>query len=297
MRSAASATTLASRDIRHGLSFDIECYYQIVAKDFLGRHLAPTEEALRNTEWILDALAHAGTKGTFFTLGNMARAFPDLVRRIAAEGHELALHGDEHHYITRMTPGEFKAEIARGMKAIEDAAGVRVRGHRAPAFSIVKETLWALDVLRELGFAYDSSIFPIMGRRYGIPDSPRSPWRFENGLVEVPLTAIDVRGKAAPAAGGGYVRHFPYSFTERAMRTCEAEGRPAITYFHPHEFQRGYPKIRFMDAPLSASTRLRLIKNALSQGHGRGPGMRRKFERLLATFRFEPLGAIAAEVT
>lgn len=296
MTAAASGITADSGSIRHGLSFDIECYYQIVAKDFLGRRFAPTEEAQRNTEWILEALARAGVKGTFFTLGNMARAFPDLVRRIAAEGHELALHGDEHHYVTRMTPGEFKAEIARGMKAIEDAAGVRVKGHRAPAFSIVKETLWGLDVLRELGFAYDSSIFPIKGRRYGIPDAPRKAWRLENGLVEVPMTAIDVRCQATPAAGGGYVRHFPYAYTERAMRACEAEGRPAITYFHPHEFQKGYPKIAFIDAPLSASTRLRLIKNALSQGHGRGPGMRRKLERLLTSFRFEPLGAIAALV-
>jgi polysaccharide deacetylase family protein (PEP-CTERM system associated) len=294
-------TTLQGADsgaalLRHGLSFDIECYYQIVAKDFLGRRLAPTAEAERNTEWILEALARAGVKGTFFTLGNMARAFPDLVRRIAAEGHELALHGDEHHYITRMTPGQFKAEIARGMKAIEDASGVRVKGHRAPAFSIVKETIWALDVLRELGFAYDSSIFPIKGRRYGIPDAPRRAWRLVNGLVEVPMTAIDIRGRARPAAGGGYVRHFPYAFTHRAMARCAAEGRPAITYFHPHEFQAGIPRISFMEAPLSPTMRLRLLKNALSQGHGRGPGMRRKFERLLAEFAFEPIGAIAASV-
>lgn len=296
MNSAAPAVMSESSAIRHGLSFDIECYYQIVAKDFLGRRLAPTEEARRNTEWILETLARAGAKGTFFTLGNMARTFPDLVRRIAAEGHELALHGDEHHYLTRMTPGEFKAEITRGMKAIEDASGFRVKGHRAPAFSIVKETRWGLDVLGEMGFSYDSSIFPIKGRRYGIPDVPRRAWRLENGLVEVPMTAIDVRGKAVPAAGGGYVRHFPYAYTERAIRACEAEGRPAVTYFHPHEFQRGYPKIRFIEAPLPASTRLRLIKNALSQGHGRGPAMRRKLERLLSDFRFEPLGAIAAKV-
>lgn len=285
------------RRIRHGLSFDIECYYQIVAKDFLGRSLAPTEEALRSTEWILETLAQANVKGTFFTLGNMARRFPGLIRRIAEEGHELALHGDEHHYVTRMTPGEFRAEIARGLRAIEDASGVKVRGHRAPAFSIVKETLWALDTLGEFGFAYDSSIFPIRGRRYGIPDAPRQAWRLANGLVEVPMTAIDVRGKWVPAAGGGYVRHFPYAMTERAMRRCEGEGRPAVTYFHPHEFQKGYPRIRFMDGPLPVATRLRLMKNALSQGHGRGPGMRRKLERLLASFAFEPVGAIAARVT
>lgn len=292
-----SPTTPAGEtQICHGLSFDIECYYQIVAKDFLGRALAPSEEALRNTEWILEALAHAGVKGTFFTLGNIARTYPALVRRIAEEGHELALHGDEHHYVTRMTPGEFKAEIARGLTAIEDAAGIRVTGHRAPAFSIVKETLWGLDTLRELGFAYDSSIFPIKGRRYGIPGASRRAWRLANGLVEVPMTALDVRGRVVPAAGGGYVRHFPYGVTDRAMKQCEREGRPAVTYFHPHEFQRGYPRIAFMDAPLSLKTRLRLIKNALSQGRGRGPAMRRKLERLLASFAFEPIGAIAARV-
>ncbi|MEZ5926759.1 MAG: DUF3473 domain-containing protein [Hyphomicrobiaceae bacterium] len=280
----------------HGLSFDIECYYQIVAKDFLGRQLAPTEEAERNTEWILETLAETGVKGTFFTLGNIARRFPDLVRRIAAEGHELALHGDEHHYVTRMTPGEFKAEIARGMAAIEDAAGTGVKGHRAPAFSIVNASLWALDVLHDLGFAYDSSIFPIAGRRYGIADAPRRAWRLESGLVEVPLTAVDVRGRAVPAAGGGYVRHFPYAVTRRAIRRCDDEGRPAVTYFHPHEFQEGYPRIGFVEAPLSAGVRLRLLKNALSQGHGRGTAMRRKLRQLLAEFRFEPIGAIAARV-
>lgn len=289
-------TTAGKVPFRHGLSFDIECYYQIVAKDFLGRAFAPTEEAERNTEWILEALAHAGVKGTFFTLGNIARTYPALVRRIAEEGHELALHGDEHHYVTRMTPGEFRAEIARGLRAIEDASGVKVRGHRAPAFSIVKETLWGLDTLRDLGFAYDSSIFPIKGRRYGIPDTSRRAWRLANGLVEVPMTALDVRGRVVPAAGGGYVRHFPYGVTARAIRQCEHEGRPAVTYFHPHEFQKGYPRIAFMDAPLGLKTRLRLIKNALSQGRGRGPAMRRKLERLLASFAFEPIGAIAARV-
>lgn len=282
--------------VQHGLSFDIECYYQIVAKDFLGRALAPTEEARRNSDWILETLSGAGAKATFFTLGNMARTYPALIRRIVAEGHELALHGDEHCYLTRMSPSEFRAEIARGRKALEDASGVRVAGHRAPAFSILKETLWGLDVLGEEGLTYDSSIFPIAGRRYGIPDVPRRAWRLANGLVEVPMTALDVRGKATPAAGGGYVRHFPYAVTERAIRHCQAEGRPAIAYFHPHEFQAGYPRIRFMDAPLSLSMRLRLLKNALSQGHGRGPGMRRKLELLLATFRFEPIGAIAARV-
>jgi polysaccharide deacetylase family protein (PEP-CTERM system associated) len=282
--------------IRHGLSFDIECYYQIVAKDFLGRQLSPTDEALRNTEWILDALAASGAKATFFTLGNIARTFPALVRRITAEGHELALHGDEHHYLTRMTEGEFRAEIERGRKAVEDAGGVRVVGHRAPAFSVVRDTLWALDVLAGLGFAFDSSIFPIKGRRYGIPDAPRRPWRLANGLVEVPMTALDLRGRARPAAGGGYVRHFPYWLTEQALLRCAAEGRAAVTYFHPHEFQQGYPRIAFMDVPLSVPTRLRLMRNALSQGHGRGPRMRRKLERLLAAFPFEPLGAIAARV-
>lgn len=295
MRTAAPAER-AAEPIRHGLSFDIECYYQIVAKDFLGRRLAPTEEALRNTEWILETLAPSGTKATFFTLGNIACTFPALVRRIAAEGHELALHGDEHHYLTRMTPGEFRAEIERGRRAIEDAGGVKVVGHRAPAFSIVRETLWGLDVLADLGFAFDSSIFPIKGRRYGIDDAPRRAWRLANGLVEVPMTAVDVGGRALPVAGGGYVRHFPYVVTEWALARCEGEGRPAITYFHPHEFQRGYPKIAFMDVPLPAGVWLRLLKNALSQGHGRGLAMRRKFKRLLARFAFEPLGAIAQRV-
>ncbi|MEZ5775852.1 MAG: polysaccharide deacetylase family protein, partial [Hyphomicrobiaceae bacterium] len=126
--------------VRHGLSFDIECYYQIVAKDYLRERLAPTSEVVRNTSFILDCLGEAGVKATFFTLGNVARAFPQLIRRIVEEGHELAVHGDEHLYLTDLDPAAFREELARAIGALEDAGGVRITGHRAPAFSLVERT-------------------------------------------------------------------------------------------------------------------------------------------------------------
>ena len=280
----------------HGLSFDVECYYQIIAKDFLSRFIEPTEEVVRNTEWILETLSRHRTKATFFTLGNVARRFPALVKRMAAAGHELAVHGDEHLYLMHLSPAAFREELKRARGPIEDAVGRAVSGHRAPAFSVTAETLWALDVLKDMGFAYDSSIFPIKGKRYGIPEAPRTAYRLPNGLIEVPLTAVTWRGRTMPAAGGGYARLFPYAFSRWALNQCEAEGRPAVTYFHPHEFEPTAPRLPPRSGSVPLSRRLKLMKFNAVQARGRGPGFRRKLERLLGEFRFVPVGEIAAEL-
>lgn len=279
--------------VPHGLSFDVECYYQIVAKDYLGRRIEPTPEVERNTVWLLDLLAKRQVKATFFTLGNVARRFPRLVRRIVEAGHEVGVHGDEHHYLTRMTPAEFRDDLTRAVRSLEDAGGVKIKGHRAPAFSVVRRTLWATDILQSLGIDYDSSIFPLAHRRYGIAGSPRRIHRLPNGLIEVPLTVVDWRGRVLPAGGGGYARLFPYRFTHWAIDQCQREGRPAVTYFHPHEFEPTAPRIPDVGERPSLAARLRLTRFNLLQGRGRGAPMREKLEQLLVDYRFAPLAVLA----
>ncbi len=274
---------------RHGLSFDVECHYQIVWKDCLGLTRAPTVEVERNTDYLLGLLSDKGVKATFFTLGNVAERYPALVRRVVAQGHELGVHGHDHHYIHQMTPRAFREELRRALGALEQTAGVKIEGHRAPAFSIGAQNRWALDVLRDEGLRYDSSIFPIKGRRYGVPDAPRAIHRLDNGLFEVPLTAIPVGARRVPAVGGGYFRLFPLAFTRWALGQCARQGVPAITYFHPHEFELTRARVGldgWMASPRGAAKMLRI--NTM-QNVGRGRSMRARLEATLDEHRFGPI--------
>jgi len=281
--------------LRHGLSFDIECYYQIVWKDFLARQREPTVEVERNTNYLLDVLSEHATHATFFVLGNVARKYPNLVRRMASEGHELGVHGDEHQYIFDLTPEQFRDQTRGAIDVIEQVASAPVVGHRAAAFSVVRETLWATDVIRDLGLRYDSSIFPIEGKRYGIADTGLGIHQLDNGLYEIPLTVIDYAGRRLPAVGGGYFRMFPYRYTGWAMKQLESEGRPAITYFHPHEFEMRRPRVG-VDVWTSTPKRaLRLARFNVLQQVGRGRRMRGKLQQLLRAHRFVPLGGLLPE--
>lgn len=270
----------SGQGIRHGLSFDIEDYYQIIHKDFLGRTLEPTPEVEECTLYLLDMLAEKKARATFFFLGNVARAYPGLVKRAVSDGHEIGVHGDVHHFIHHLNQEEFREEMRRAIGAIEDAGGHPVVGHRAPAFSIMASNLWALDVLAEAGLIYDSSIFPFQGRRYGIPDWSLTPNRLDNGLWEVPLSVVDVAGKRRPAMGGGYFRHFPYAYTRFAARKLAAAGRDGVTYFHPHEFARRPAQMPAEATALPRKGRLKLAISNRLQSRGR-PSMRRKLERLV----------------
>lgn len=196
-----------------------------------------------------------------------------------------------------MTPRAFREEIARAVGALESVSGVKVLGHRAPAFSIGDQNMWALDVLREAGLSYDSSIFPIQGRRYGVPGAPRTIYRLDNGLWEVPLTAVDAGSKPLPAAGGGYFRLFPFRYTRWALGRCESEGRPAITYFHPHEFEMSRAKVGLAGWRTSLSGGLRMLKVNTVQSIGRGRSMRRKLARMLDGHRFGPIGELIPQVS
>jgi polysaccharide deacetylase family protein (PEP-CTERM system associated) len=276
------------------LSFDVECYYQIVAKDFLGRAIAPTEEVLRNTSWILDLLGSYGKKATFFFLGNVAEKYPQLVRRAADEGHEIGVHGDIHDYVRDMDEAQFRAEIERGMRKIHAAGAERIAGHRATAFSISRTNLWALDTLRKLGLHFDSSIFPFEGERYGISDWPRQPGMTDAGIIEVPLSVVTVAGRKLPCMGGGYVRYFPLAFTRWCASRLHQEGLTPVCYFHPYEFESRKP--RFSRAELEgadADKLRRLARFNMMQGIGRGPRMRRKLERLVQDYEIVPVGTLA----
>lgn len=282
-------------DRRLALSFDVECYYQIVAKDYLGRAIAPTEEVLINTGWILDLLGKYGKKATLFFLGNVAERYPQLVQRAVAEGHEIGVHGDVHDYVRDMDQEQFRAEISRGMSKIRAAGADRIAGHRATAFSISRNNLWALDTLKDLGIEYDSSIFPFQGGRYGIPDWPRRPGMTDAGIPEVPLSVVSIGGRKVPCMGGGYVRYFPLAFTRWCASRLYAEGLTPVCYFHPYEFESRKPS--FADADLKGldHDKVRSLKRFNTmQGIGRGLPMRRKLERLVADYDIVPVGALAS---
>jgi len=280
--------------LRLALSFDVECYYQIVAKDFLGRAVKPTKEVLTNTGWILDLLAKHDCKATFFFLGNVAEHYPELVRRAVEEGHEIGVHGDVHDYISDMDQSQFRAEIERGMSKIRAAGATRIAGHRATAFSISRNNLWALDTLRELGIEFDSSIFPFDGGRYGIADWQRGPGMTEAGIVEVPMSVISVAGRKLPCMGGGYVRYFPMAFTRWCASRLHRDGLIPVCYFHPYEFEHRKPSFSQADVERVEPRVLRRLKRFnRMQGFGRGRPMRRKLERLVKDYDVVPVGALA----
>lgn len=199
----------------------------------------------RNTERILDIFAERQVRATFFMLGWVAERYPGLVRRLVAEGHELASHGYSHVRVTEQTPREFREDVIRNKQLLEDLAGGSVTGYRAASYSIGEKNLWALDVLQETGHRYSSSIYPIRHDLYGMPSAPRFPF-FPNGaggLLEIPVTTVEVFKQKLPCGGGGYFRLLPYPVSRWAMRRVnERDGKPCIFYFHPWEIDPEQPR-------------------------------------------------------
>ena len=232
-----------------------------------------------NTSRMLDIFAEHGVRGTFFVLGWVAERFPELVRRIAATGHEVASHGYGHRLVYDQTPAAFREDVRRAKALLEDASGVRVHGYRAPSYSIVPRSLWALDVLIEEGHAYDSSIFPIRHDRYGIPVSGRHAYvvdRPVGRLVEAPASTTTLGGMNLPVAGGGYFRLLPYAWTRWGISRVNAEAKPAIFYLHPWEIDPSQPRLS-----CGLLSRIRHYRN-LSQTESR-------LRRLLREFSWGPL--------
>ena len=239
------------------------------------RSLPITERAGKNTDRLLDLLNRRGKRITMFVLGKFAERFPQLVRRITAEGHEVASHGWGHVEIFRQSPEEFRADVTRAKSTLEDVLGSEVIGYRAPDFSIVDETLWALEVLAETGHRYDSSVFPIRRGRYGIPWWPPNPTRLilpsGRSILELPIGTVTVNGRRLPAGGGGYHRLLPSRVIQWAVSRALREQPVFVAYCHPYEFNSR--EFREMDLRIPLRTRLH-------QGLGRR-GFGRKFEKLL----------------
>jgi polysaccharide deacetylase family protein (PEP-CTERM system associated) len=231
---------------------------------------------------LLVLLAETGAKATFFVLGHLAERHPQLVRDIAAAGHEIGTHGYSHSFIYRQTPEEFRAELGRSIDVLRALSGTDVLGHRAPYFSITRDSLWAFDVLADLGVRYDSSVFPVLNYRYGIPDAPRWPYEVEAAgrkLTEFPISTWRVWGRNVPVAGGAYFRIFPYAVTRAAFRAINREKRPAMFYIHPWELDPGHPRI-----PLP---RRIAVTHYFNLGATEG-----RLRRLLRDFRFAPMGEV-----
>jgi len=199
-----------------------------------------TERVVRNVDRILEVLDAAAVKGTFFMQGRVAETFPRMVEELVAQGHEIQSHGYSHRALYAMDRRELRQELEYAKKSVEEAAGVQVTAFRAPDFSILSENLWALDVLAEVGFEVDSSLFPARMSRYGIAGWELGPHRLTlpSGaeLLEVPVAVWDVARLRVPVGGGGYCRLLPRTVLERALHGLHGKGRPAILYFHPYEF-------------------------------------------------------------
>lgn len=262
----------------NALTIDFEDWYQgleIPQKDWSGFEDRISFVGRR----LLKLLDEAGTKATFFVLGYIAEKHPDLVREIDEAGHEVGTHGYSHSLIYQQSPELFRQELSRAIKTVEDLTGKPVLGHRAPFFSITKESLWALDILSELGIRYDSSIFPVLNYRYGIADSPRWPYEIRTGersLIEFPISTWSVMGRNLPVAGGAYFRIYPYTLTRRAFQSINREGRPVTFYLHPWEIDPEHPRI-----PLPK-------RIALTHYFNLG-ATERRLRRLLRDFKFAPM--------
>jgi polysaccharide deacetylase family protein (PEP-CTERM system associated) len=223
----------------HALSIDVEDFSNSAVLLACGRVVPPTHDVVRLTERMLGLFAETGTHATCFLLGEVAEAYPDLVRRIVAGGHELGVHGWHHHRIFQLERAADRQSLERSKALMEDLSGKQVRGYRAVAMSITRASWWAYDVLAELGFIYSSSIYPFRGRRYGVPDAPVGSHtvRTSSGatLLEIPLSVVRLGPLRLPALGGGYLRHLPLAYSRLALWALEREGRPAVVYLHPYE--------------------------------------------------------------
>ena len=238
----------ADAALRNAMTIDVEDYFQVsafapvIARDSWDSRECRVE---RNVGRILALLAERDVKATFFTLGWIAERYPQLVRSIAAAGHEVASHGYGHLRASDQSRAEFADDVRRSKAILEDLAGQPVLGYRAPSFSIGSANLWALDVLQQEGYRYSSSIYPIQHDHYGMPDAPRFAFypNGPDGLLEVPITTVQLLQRKLPAGGGGYFRLLPYALSRWMMRRVnDIDQQSAIFYFHPWEIDPGQPR-------------------------------------------------------
>ncbi|MFP5418686.1 MAG: XrtA system polysaccharide deacetylase [Gammaproteobacteria bacterium] len=249
--------------IRNAMSIDVEDYFQVSA---FAPHIRREDwdtlpcRVERNMDVILGLLDDAHAKATFFTLGWIAERYPQVVRQIVDNGHELASHGYGHQRASDLTPEAFRADITRAKHILEDLSGAPVRGYRAPSFSISRQNWWAVEELEKAGYVYSSSIYPVRHDHYGMPDAPRFPHRpnGESGILELPPTTLPLMGRNWPAAGGGWFRLMPYTLSRWMLRRVNAQdAAPCMFYFHPWELDADQPR----QPGLSAKTQFRHYVN------------------------------------
>lgn len=271
--------------LRNALTVDVEEYFQVAA----------FEQTIPRREWdqhetrvefstgrVLDLFAKHRAKGTFFVLGWIAERHPALVRRIVAEGHEIASHGYEHTRVHQLDAKQFRADVIRTKSILEGIAGVAVRGYRAPSYSINGDNLWTLDVLAESGHTYSSSIYPIRHDLYGMPEAPRFPFRVQpSAVIEIPVTTVRIWRRNYPCGGGGYFRLLPYDvFRWMLRRVNEHDHEPGLFYFHPWEVDPWQPRVTH--APMKSR-----FRHYLNLGT-----MHARLERLLQDFEWGRLDEV-----
>lgn len=281
---AAPTASLRNPELVNALTIDVEDYFQVSA---FASHVARSEwhrmpsRIERNIGRILDLLNHARTHATFFTLGWIAQRYPRLVQAIVAAGHELASHGFEHHRSTDQTRQAFLEDISRTKAVLEDISGERIRGYRAPSFSLGQSNPWAFDCIVEAGYQYSSSVYPIRHDHYGLPDAPRFKYEPRVGLLEVPVTTMRMLGNNWPAGGGGYFRLLPYRLSRWLIRRVNAiDGQPAVFYFHPWELDPEQPRV----AGIGMKSRFRHYVNLART--------ERRLSRLLADFKWDRMDRV-----
>ncbi len=232
------------------MTVDVEDYFQVEAfAEVVNRYDWPrySSRVERNTLRMLDLFDELDVRATFFILGWTAKRFPRLVREIVQRGHEPACHSYWHRRVYGLAPAEFRRDTVRAKEVIEQAAGVRVFGYRAPSFSITAESLWAFEELASLGFLYDSSVFPVHHDVYGIPEASREPFqsRSDSGAItEFPMTTFRIgRGPNLPVAGGGYLRLLPFAYTQAGVERAWRDRLTVISYVHPWELDPDQPRL------------------------------------------------------
>jgi len=273
----------------HVMSVDVEDYFMVEAfTDSIAKSSWPgwPSRVVESTKRTLELFDRHNVKGTFFFVGWVAEKFPELVREVQARGHELACHSYWHRTVYSLSPDEFREDTRAAVRAIEDAAGVKIRGYRAPSWSVTKDCLWALDILAEEGFTYDSSIYPVHHDLYGIPGAQRFPYEVhcQNGtrLKEYPPATVRLLGQNLPGAGGGYLRIFPLAYTCWVFRKFEKEYHErVIVYLHPWELDPQQPRISS-----KLKSRLRHYTNLKK--------MENKLENLLACYQFQSFSQLMA---
>lgn len=245
----------------NAMTIDVEDYFQVSA---FAPHIARTDwdrrecRVERNVDLILAMLANHQTHATFFTLGWVAERYPQVVRRIVEQGHELASHGYGHERASDQSEAVFFADIQKAKALLEDLSGTPVWGYRAPSFSIGHGNLWAFDCLARAGYRYSSSIYPIAHDHYGMPDSPRFAYEVRPGLLEIPVTTLRLFERNFPSSGGGYFRLLPYPLSRWMLkRVNTVDAQSGVFYFHPWEIDPGQPRI----AGIGAKTRFRHYVN------------------------------------